>query len=636
MREKADGVIFTPATAAIGIDVGGTTIKGLVANARGTWGPSVRRTSGRAIGRRRLVNNIIEVALDLMERARYADVTIKAIGIGLPGAVDPDAGVGKASANLSLRDFPIREDVQKYLGAPVFIEHDVYLGGLAEFTIGSAREDASSAFIPIGTGVGCAVMINRRIWRGFTRFAGEIGHINNPISVGECGCGRPGCLEVVASARGLERLYAARSSSGDATAKQIAQAARSGNTEAQAAWETCIDHMASMLAGLTLTVDVESIVVGGGLSEAGQQLMKPLESAVTRKLAPLRSAPMLRLSTFGDQSGARGAAIHALSQRHSRRSIATTLSEPQTLRPDIFMLALDHRTSLARDLFGTSALSSAQASQLGNVKALIAASAIDALLQTRPRGEISVLVDPEYGLGAAEMAREARIPVALALEKSGLRELSLLESGLLDSAIDRVGEVRWGKILVRWNPRDAEDRKAKNLSALEEARAFCVSKGIEFLLELIVPPTADDLCQAGGSKDWFNRHLLCYRIPEAVQELTRRIGPPNLWKVQGLVSPAACQAVAEAATNAGVTPPILVLGAASDAAQIGRWFRSSGSATAYRGFAIGRSIWNKPISDWLDGAENRNQTKKLITSRFLQYVDDYMITARIGPVGPGP
>lgn len=628
------------ACAAIGIDVGGTEIKGVVANALSTLGATLRRPSRPQVnGNQQILDHVVEVASLLTDRAEEANVSVMAVGVGIPGSVDPGAGIGISSANLGWQDFPIRQAVSERLGIPVYVEHDVYLGALAEFTIGSARHDRSSAFVPLGTGTGCTLMLNRRAWRGATNSAGEIGHVQDRSVTLECPCGRVGCAELLASARGLERIYAAHNATdSSATARQITGLAQSGDAEAETAWGECIDRVASMLSGLVLTTDIESIVLGGGLSYARRTLTDPLQTALVRRLDPLRDPPTLRLSALGSEAGARGAALHALSQHHGGRSIRAEpslrpgTSEISSARSDILMLAFDHRTSAAEKLFGASALSPDDASRLAEAKTLIAKSAISTVSHTGSESEVSILADPEYGLGAVAEAHEAGTPVALALERSGLRELSLLDGELLAAALDGAAPVRWGKVLVRWNPGDSEDRKTANLRALESARTLCQSKGIEFLLELIVPATSADMELAGGSEDGFWRELLRFRLPEAVWELTRRLGPPHLWKIQGVESPAVCRAVAEAATQDGTTPRIVVLGAAADRAQISRWFHSSAAASAYCGFAIGRSIWENPIRNWLLGRAGREQTERLIASSFLQYVDDYLIATRVRPL----
>ncbi|MCQ3812801.1 MAG: ROK family protein [Acidimicrobiia bacterium] len=634
--------LLAPNCAAIGVDVGGTEIKGIVANALATFGTTRRRTSRLQIGdNSQIANSVVEVASALKARAAEANVTVNAIGIGIPGSVDSQNGIGTSSANLGWQDFPIGQIVAERLAMAVYVEHDIYLGALAEFTVGSARHDSSSAFVPLGTGTGCTLMFDRRVWRGTRNFAGEIGHINDHSLTIKCNCGRTGCAELLASATGLERIYAAKFGADiTTTAEEIAGLAERGDTTAQTAWGECVDRIASMLAALVLTTDIESIVVGGGLSNARAALYDSLQAALAQKLHPLRKPPKLQLCTFGSEAGARGAALHALSQHthgtHQRRTTSSPSVQPALPscqpRPAIAMLAFDHRASAAKQLFGKARLSPLESSRLAEAKVLIAKGAVAAVAHIGAESEVSILVDPEYGLGALDTVHQAGIPAALALERSGLRELSLLDGELLTTALDRVASIRWGKVLVRYNPRDSENRKSANLRALESARNLCDAKGMEFLLELIVPATSTDLEVTGGSKDAYERELLRYRLPEAVYELTRHLGAPHLWKIQGVESPPTCLAVAEAATVDGATPRIVVLGAAADRSQINRWFSSSAGAPGYCGFAIGRSIWQEPIRNLLSGNTSAEQTTKLIASTLLQNVDDFLIATRVHPL----
>ncbi len=679
---------------AIGIDVGGTECKGVLGNTLGLIGEPLRMRVSAGAGMNQVAAATAEMVKTLIGMADEAGVTVRGVGLVVPGRVDPITGSGEFSANLGWSDVSIGPALEAMSGLPVHVEHDVYAGALAEFTIGAGRGTRSGAFVPVGTGIAAALLIDGRLWRGVSRFAGEIGHISSHLAhesvshefrehTSQCGCGRRGCVEFVASARGLERTYARLTgANGRVEAAEIAARVASGERLAMVAWDICLSGLARSLAGLILTVDLATVVIGGGLSESGALLLDPLREKVHNELAPLREAPEIRLGLLGQLAGACGAALHALSiglitglQKSSVSCLTagwqSGLSPQQTViaaseflsdsnesnQRDLamFMLAFDHRSSTAVELFSCEEVSPEQWTILAEAKTVIAEAACIARSEFAGLGDVSVLVDPECGLAAARAACSNGVATALALEVSGRRELQLLDERTLHTAIDSIGAPRWGKVLLRWNPCDPTDLKDANLAALEQARRFCHTTGIEFLLELIVPPTSTDLAKADdadtslanhGSRQpsqtnkWlrsqarsrYRSEVLPTLLPAAVGEITRRFAPPDLWKLEGVASGVAAAAVSEAACSSGTVPPIVTLGAAAGRAEVASWLAAGARVRGYAGFAIGRSIWKTPIADYLNGRLSRDAARDAIFGRFADFVDDFVVATRVTPV----
>lgn len=621
--------------AAIGIDVGGTECKGVLGNAIGLIGEPLRRRlpCGAAAGR--IVAETREVVDALIRRADAVGVSVGGVGLAVPGSVDPTTGRGEFSANLGWVDAPLGPELEAALRLPVHVEHDVYAGALAEFTIGAGRGTRSGAFVPVGTGLGAALLIEGRFWRGSNLLVGEIGHIRRPGDETPCGCGRQGCIELFASARGLEQTYAQLTGSGSTVdAKEIATRAGAGEQAAVMSWNDCVSSLAQALAALTLTVDIDAIVIGGGLSESGAQLLDPLVAKVHEELVPLRSAPEIRLAALGQLAGARGSALHALamglSAEPSGAGLRVVGASPGPERSN-FMLAFDHRSSTAAELFGRQEVSPGQWQLLAEAKTVIAEAAVLAREDLAEFGEVSVLVDPECGATAAQVARTEGVATAIALEVSGRRELRLLDDGRLEAAIDAIGPPKWGKVLLRWNPGDPDELKDANLVGLEQARRFCRTVGTDLLLELIVPPGTADLAAVGGDRGRYRSEILPTLLPTAVGELTRRFGAPDLWKLEGVGSPVAAAAVSEAACSGGTVPPVLILGAAADRTEIAKWFVAGSGASGYGGFAIGRSIWKAPVADYLSGRIDRDEARRAVQAQFVGFVDDYLVATRVVP-----
>lgn len=636
--------------AVIGVDVGGTEVKGVLCSALGVIGDPVRRRNRLPGDSGGVMSTIEEVSAVLLERAGELGIEVHAAGLAIPGHVDASSGVCRFSANLDWGDLAPGPDLEAALGLRVHVEHDVYSGALAEFTSGAGRGIRSGAFVAIGSGVAATLFMKGQFWRGVSRYAGEIGHVRRrERGEGEqCGCGRLGCIELGASVRGLQRSYAqARGIRNESApvveAKEISRRAAGGEAAAQTAWDQFVKALAEALALLTLTVDLDRIVIGGGLSESGSRLLSPLADELVRELAPLRAAPELRLARFGQLAGARGAALHALGAE-----LGITVAEPEydaagvpRQRPHAdrevtLMVAFDHRSSTAAGLFGTSRISDEQWERLAEAKVLVAQAVAQARLELSSVGEVSLLVDPQSGMAAARVSVAAGTKTALALEVSGQRTLRLLDESLLREAVAELaasvrleapstGSLCWGKVLVRWNPADPTETKDANLAGLDDARRFCESAGMDLLLELIVPPTEADLACVRGDRSLYKQQSLPTLLPASVAELTRRSGPPSCWKLEGLASPVAAAAVAEAACHGRTTPPILVLGGGAERTQLAGWFRAGAGVESYAGFAIGRGIWREPVADWIAGRMDDDQVHRAVIDRLHALADDYVV-----------
>jgi glucokinase len=188
----------------------------------------------------------------------------------------------------------------------------VAAGALAEGAFGAARTVRDYAFVPVGTGIAAALVLDGRPWQGAHGLAGELGHVQVDPAGAPCGCGKLGCLETVASATAIARRYSARIGGGsglDAAAVWTRRA--QGDVVADTVWAEAIDAMGRVLADTQTTVDVELIVLGGGLARAGEELRDMLDRAVASRLV-FESRPRLVLAGLGDQAGCIGAAMLAL------------------------------------------------------------------------------------------------------------------------------------------------------------------------------------------------------------------------------------------------------------------------------------------------------------------------------------
>jgi glucokinase len=307
----------------VAVDVGGTDTKAALVGGGGTVLASRSLPTPRAGADtgERVIDMVVRLVEELGDGAA-------AVGLAVPGLVDERRGIAVASENLEWADVPFTAAVSERCGLPAVIGHDVRAGGLAESRLGAARGVQDVVFMPIGTGIAAAILLGGRL-HAADGYAGEIGHTDAGHDE-PCACGRRGCLEAIASAAAIARRYAARTGrgvaghervAGDAGvagaravtgAAEVVAAARAGDPAAIAVWDDALDALAGALAWVASVLAPEVVVVGGGLSRAGDALFDPLGERLARRLTFIQRAPRLVPAALGDRAGCLGAALLAL------------------------------------------------------------------------------------------------------------------------------------------------------------------------------------------------------------------------------------------------------------------------------------------------------------------------------------
>ncbi|MEV0484113.1 ROK family protein [Streptomyces sp. NPDC050508] len=296
----------------IALDVGGTGMKAALVGAGGELLHRARRATGRERGPDAVVEHILDFAAELRAygEEHYGEPA-SAAGVAVPGIVDAERGIAAYSANLGWRDVPLRDLLAARLGGvPVALGHDVRTGGLAEGRIGAGKGADRFLFVPLGTGIAGAIGIDGRVEAGAHGFAGEIGHIVVRPGGTPCPCGQTGCLERYASAAAVTEAWATVSGDPGADAADCAKAVASGDLRAEKVWQEAIDALADgLLTALTL-LDPRTIIIGGGLAEAGQTLFTPLRDAVRQRVT-FQKLPSIVPAALGDTAGCLGAGLLA-------------------------------------------------------------------------------------------------------------------------------------------------------------------------------------------------------------------------------------------------------------------------------------------------------------------------------------
>jgi len=295
----------------IALDVGGTGIKSALV---GLTDRAVRHTERRptaaARGPAAVVDTICDLAGQLADTARADGLTPVAVGVAVPGVVDESAGVAVWSANVGFREVPLRDLVAARVGLPTALGHDVRAGGVAEARIGAGQGSRHVLFVAIGTGIAAAAVVDGASYPGAHGAAGELGHVVVRPDGPACGCRQTGCLEAVASASAITRRYADQAGRRPGGAAEVARLAAAGDPTAGRIWGDAVDALADGLLIGQAMFDPELVVLGGGLAEAGDQLLTPLDAAVRRR-ATFHRLPRLVRAALGDEAGCLGAALLA-------------------------------------------------------------------------------------------------------------------------------------------------------------------------------------------------------------------------------------------------------------------------------------------------------------------------------------
>lgn len=292
----------------LGLDVGGTTMKGEVTDAAGTvlasgvvatpQGEAAFDTMG-ALGDQLLA----ELTDDQRDRVARAAVL-------LPGIVDPVRSIAVFSSNVGWRDVHIGDRFTDRWGIPVLIEHDVAVAGWAEWRFGAGRGRDDVCVVILGTGISGTLSVGGRLMRSAYGQTGEYGHIPVRHADGlRCPCGNIGCVETVASGAAIARAYAKRTGHETASAADVF-AILETDPDAKAVVAEAISALADGLLGLIHAACPELIILGGGLAGAGPALTEPLHHTIAERLRVV-PAPRVVLGEFGARAGLMGAALFA-------------------------------------------------------------------------------------------------------------------------------------------------------------------------------------------------------------------------------------------------------------------------------------------------------------------------------------
>lgn len=277
----------------LGVDIGGTKVHAVVLDPAGAVVTESRCATG--YGADAVVESAAAVVTELAAGLGRTPADFASIGIGVPGRVDPATGHVAHAVNLGLDSLDLGLLLGAALQTPVTVENDVNAAALGAFHLLGGPERRSMAYLNLGTGLAAGIVLDGRVWRGARGVAGEIGHISVDPQGELCRCGQRGCLETLASGSAIARLWP---HSADAPAAGLFDAADLGDERAVLAAERLVGNIAAAVRILVLTVDVDAVVIGGGLSSLGARLLGRVRARLD---ADARTSPFVASLDLGER-----------------------------------------------------------------------------------------------------------------------------------------------------------------------------------------------------------------------------------------------------------------------------------------------------------------------------------------------
>lgn len=308
----------------LGLDVG-RTIRGALVNGRGQI-LRQHRIVAEVTDPRVFINQLIEV-INTLRSAEEAGNQIESIGIGLAGLVNQQSQRIEVMPNLvDASSFDLYKELQSAVGLPVFFDNDANVGAYGEWQCGAARGFNDVFYVAMGTGIGSGVILGGKLQRGCRGFAGEFGHFKIDIDGLECACGSFGCLETVASGPNIvrrvrEQLFSdpaysisklASDMEGVLVCERVEQAAMEGDELARSVLRETGRVLGVAIASIVNLLNVEIVVLGGGVMSAGELILDPIREETRRRtIAPAYSCCRVIAAELEQDAGIVGAALLA-------------------------------------------------------------------------------------------------------------------------------------------------------------------------------------------------------------------------------------------------------------------------------------------------------------------------------------
>ncbi len=283
----------------VGVDLGGTKILAGIVARDGKILARVKAKTEVEAGYRRIISTLAASVNRAVTESKIPRAHIRAVGVGVPGPVDPETGVVKVAPNLRWKNVPVKKLLEKSLALPVLVENDVNAGTVGEHRFGAGVGVKNLVGIFVGTGIGGGLIINGSLYHGFSKAAGEVGHMIIDVNGPRCGCGNKGCLEALASRSAIVRKLAAAVRKGSKTAltaivsdknmrqvgsSVIADAFLGGDKLTVKVVKRAARYCGIGVASILNLLNPEMVVLGGGVVQAfGSEYVRLVANAARKR-----------------------------------------------------------------------------------------------------------------------------------------------------------------------------------------------------------------------------------------------------------------------------------------------------------------------------------------------------------------
>lgn len=292
----------------IGVDLGGTNLRAAAISRKGEI---LEKISGRTElrqGREAVIMDMVD-SINVLKK-QLGDGTLAGVGIGVPGFILMEKGIILNSNNLpEFEGYPVRDEIEKKLGTPIFLENDANAAALGEKWVGAGRDVNDLVLLTLGTGVGGGIIADGRVLHGHQGMAGEIGHITVVPSGNPCGCGNYGCLEKHASATAITAMARLTQLGTDLSAKDVYELALKGDDRAKMIFHTTGVALGIALATLINIFNFPLYLLSGGVLAGWDQFAPSMLAEVEKRSFTFRAAKTkIEKAVLGNEAGLIGAA----------------------------------------------------------------------------------------------------------------------------------------------------------------------------------------------------------------------------------------------------------------------------------------------------------------------------------------
>ncbi|MEW9095716.1 MAG: ROK family protein [Clostridiaceae bacterium] len=306
----------------IGIDLGGTKINSVLSDLEGNVISQYTIYTEASKGEQAVLNKIIDTIDRVLQDSSKTIQEVRAIGIGSPGPLNSKEGIIITTPNLPFKNFNIVNPIMKKYRVPTYLDNDANVAAMGEFLFGAGKGTKDMIYVTVSTGIGGGAILNNRLYRGNTYNALEIGHMTVEPNGPKCNCGNYGCAEAVSSGTAIARQGKEAVESGEKTslsnyknitAFEVFKEAESGDLVSNNIIKKSLNYLGICIANIVASFDPEMIIIGGGVTKAGDIVFKSVKEVVdNRCFKTMAESCKIVPPKLGGDAGVMGAVALAL------------------------------------------------------------------------------------------------------------------------------------------------------------------------------------------------------------------------------------------------------------------------------------------------------------------------------------